>query len=260
MRFIHLSLALLTATLALAIQADPLIYIKNNSDWLISVKPLTNYSQYEEKAIKPDSEEIWEYQGSSEPINGLSVRNLGNSTLFTLTAPEAKKYYLKIDNGANNTMLLKPQEGKLGLTSGTYKYSLRGNIKKNQISEGRIAPTQRMPLPSDVPAPTDMPPTRPSEMPSSFVIKKTTVQIPKSQSTQSQESLISEIKVTIENGPAEFAKPADQRKYEKPADFHTAVMEKIVRVTSKNEQENLKALFGAAYSSLPTTYDKKRQN
>jgi hypothetical protein len=246
---------------------------------------------------------MWENQSSTEPINGLHIRHcsgtpetdqcnnskdqlqkLGLLTVFTLTAPEAKKYYLKIDIDAHNMVVLKPQEGLFGLTSGTYKYSLKGNIKKNQISKPRNAPTQRMPLPWEVPAPTDMPPALPStnkpapsgppaptdmppalpsETPSSFVIKKTTAKIPtktvqESQPSQSQNSLMGEIRTIIQNGPAEFAKPADQRRYKKPADFHTTVMEKIGHVTNKTNQEDLKALFGAAYPKVIQTHNQNK--
>lgn len=250
MRFARLSLVLLSVTLALTIQADPLIYIKNNSVRLISIKPLANYTKYEEKMIEPDSGEIWEYQGSSEPINGLYIRycpgtpetddcnnslrelqKVGKSTTFTLTAPDAKKYYLKVDIDANNTVLLEPQKGIFGSTTGAYKYSLKGNIKANQIKEPRTAPTQRMPLPSEAPSSVKA-------------------------SAQNQKSLVREIETMIQNGPAEFAKPADQRIYKRAPDFHRAVMEKIKHVQDENEQERLKGEFGVKYAAIPSNYPK----
>jgi hypothetical protein len=194
---------------------------------------------------------------------------VGNSTAFTLKAPDAKKYYLKVDIGANNTVLLKPQEGLFGSTTGAYKYSLKNNIKKDQISVVRTAPTQRMPLPA---APTDMPPKLPSETSSfakatadrptptteasSFVIKKTTVQIPKtSTSGATQGAYESELAAIIRDEEAYIQELRAMVDGKAPADynkFNRVKIEQYMQVPLRKLQQKIdkKYIFTAQEKKL----------
>ena len=140
---------------------DPSLFLKNNSDRLISVEPLTAGTSIAAEQIKPDGEYI--LKQAIGQINGLRIqycpasyagtqcntdpaefKQFAKTTEFNFKTP-AKKCYVKLTIN-KDTLSLKSQEGKFGFTSGDHKYSLSGNIKNADIGQPKqIAATKPMP-------------------------------------------------------------------------------------------------------------------
>jgi hypothetical protein len=158
------SIVLITLLAIGIIHADPVLFIKNNSDRAIHIKPIDQGRQPLAQAqfVKPKGE----YKEESVDANdvkgvdikycqkGVScattddVRTKGTVTRFEFNDPSATKFYLKLDIDKNDKISLERQEGRLGRTS-NLKWSLDGNINQDTISKPRSIGA----APTDMPAP-----------------------------------------------------------------------------------------------------------
>lgn len=148
--------------------ADPLVYLKNNSDRRIIVEPLAENTTFKPELLDPEGKPKDEYKvdDTGEPITGIRIKYCPSSagticntneaefnkaaktTTFYFNAPNAKKYYLKLTIDKNDKVTLEAQKG-IGILGNTrtsnMKYSLSDNIKTGEIKSTPARPQQGAP-------------------------------------------------------------------------------------------------------------------
>lgn len=149
---------------------EPLIFVKNNSNRLISIEPIAVGESTEAELVEPDGEYIQNTLGFAGVMgsvvdlqpSGLRIkycpasyagtacnnsedktdfRKFSKTAEFMFTDPKAKKYYLKFSINKNDEITLEPQAGRgigshkrtSSLKSGLIGWSLEGNIGKDYI-------------------------------------------------------------------------------------------------------------------------------
>ena len=144
-----------------AIYADPLVYLKNNSDRRISVEPLVANTTFKSELV--DSEGEYKVNDTGGPITGVRIKYCSKSaengcntdeaefnksaktTTFYFNAPQAKRYYVKLSIDTDDKVSLKAQEGGLFGRTSNMKYSLSNNIKTDDIKDTPARPQQLAP-------------------------------------------------------------------------------------------------------------------
>src|ERR1700731_4694095 len=96
------------------ILADPIVFLKNNSDLLVSVEPVAATATFSPESVEPDGEYFLQSSTSNAPITGMRIKycvgadaiactadiakfdKAAKTTTFYFDAPKAKKYYVKL--------------------------------------------------------------------------------------------------------------------------------------------------------------------
>lgn len=137
---------------AVGLHADPLIFLKNNSDRLVSVQPMARGMTFGTELVKPEQEYTFGNAKSGTKLEGLVIRycpmsysgtgcnadefgfnKFSKAVQFNFTA-DAERYYVKLTIDKKDVVSLEPQRGGLFGRSSHMKWSLSGNITGIQKS------------------------------------------------------------------------------------------------------------------------------
>lgn len=152
MRYLSLLASTVTGIVALAaltIHADPLIHLKNNAKHMITVQPVGRGLTFGSTMTNPGGEYTFGDVKSGAKIDGILINYCSNTVPDTAPCdlskyaqqaqfdfvpdPKTQRYYVKFTVDKDDIPSLAPQKGSILGRSSSFKHSLSGNIKENQI-------------------------------------------------------------------------------------------------------------------------------